>query len=543
MGFPPHPCPSHNNSKRRIIMDTRNNNMSDLTGYTVTHLGARLWLPYAIAKALEAERTMADVVTTATKIDSRVAHISIKSTPAPVNATGVPNALGIRVDSNDDLADAIALAERILKKAYNQLDPATAVFSMNLFIATAMYVSYSEKTQSLQVMLDFLIDPNWDSELQMLQCLRNAKTSFQQKAAHSWFGTFVKNFKPISSERAERLVKRCHVHWSTAIDTSVVKLKPKPSRTIQVFVPEAIDKAIEALDNIVEARRGGGEGVLENARLHDGFRRVPDAKKAGRQLDKTKLQFENLAAPIERLQMDLALASAMSPADFRMTPLLLLGDPGIGKTYLAMQLAQALGVNMEKLSAGGAQGGFQLTGSHNSWTGARPGALFTLLAEGQYATPVVVIDEVDKIRDSQYPVLPVLLDLFEPQTAKCFKDEFFEMQFDASRIIFVLTANSLEGVPAPLLSRLEVFDIARPEPAQRMRIIQNEAAMLRRKTGLNIRLDKAGFEALADRVDIDLRKTTRLVSEAFARALQARELVAKLLVPKVEGRLKMGFGG
>ena len=523
-------------------MDTRNNNMSDLTGYTVSHIGARLWLPHAVAKAVEAERALADVVATPAKFDTRVAHASIKSTPATFNAIGIPNALGIRVSSNHDLADAIALAERILKKANNHLDPATVAFSKNVFIATAMYISYSEKTQSLQVMLDFLIDPTWDDKLQILYCLRNAKTSFQQKAAHSWFGTFVQSIKPLSAERAERLVKRCHAHWSSAINTSDVKVKPKSARQIQVFVPKAIDKAIEALDNIVEARRGGGEGVLENARLHDGFRRVPDAKKAGRQLDKTKLQFENLAAPIERLQVDLALASAMHPADFRMTPLLLLGDPGIGKTYLAMQLAQALGVNMEKLSAGGAQGGFQLTGSHNSWTGARPGALFTLLAECQFATPVVVIDEVDKIRDSQYPVLPVLLDLFEPQTARCFKDEFFEMQFDASRIIFVLTANSLEGVPAPLLSRLEVFDIARPEPAQRLRIIQNEAATLRHKTGLNIRLDKASCEALADRQDIDLRKTTRLVSEAFARALQAGELVAKLLMPKAEGRLQMGFG-
>ena len=526
-------------------MDTRNNNMPALTGFTIAHSGTRLWLPHAVAKAVEAERAIAnETATLIVKAEAQsVARSSITSTPVPVNASGVPNALGIRVGSNDDLADAIKLAERILKQANHQLDPVTAAFSKHLFIATAMYVCYAEKTQSLQAMLDFLIDPTWDSELQMLQCLRNAMKAFQQKAAYLWFGTFVKTIKPVSAERAARLVKRCHAHWSTAINTITVKVKPKSSRAIQVFVPEVIDKAIEALGNMVEARRGGGDGVLDNARLHDGFRRVPDAKKAGRQLDKTKLQFENLVAPIQRLQVDLALASAMSPADFRMTPLLLLGDPGIGKTYLAMQLAQALGVNMEKISAGGAQGGFQLTGSHNSWTGARPGALFTLLAEGQFATPVVVIDEVDKIHDSQYPVLPVLLDLFEPQTAKCFKDEFFEMQFDASRIIFVLTANSLEGVPAPLLSRLEVFDIARPEPAQRMRIIQNEAAMLRRKTGLNIRLDKVGSDALADRQDIDLRKTTRLVSEAFARALQARELVAKLLVPKVEGRLQIGFRG
>lgn len=126
-------------------------------------------------------------------------------------------------------------------------------------------------------------------------------------------------------------------------------------------MPEAIDKAIETLGNIREDRRSGGDAVLDNARMHDGFRRVPDAKRAVRQLDKTKLQFENLAAPIERLQVDLTLASAISPADFRMTPILLLGDPGIGKTYLAMQLAQALGVNMEKISAGGSQGGFQPT--------------------------------------------------------------------------------------------------------------------------------------------------------------------------------------
>ena len=204
-------------------MDTRNNNMSDLIGYTVSHLGARLWLPYAIAKAVEAERTMADVVATATKIDSRVAHTSIKSTPTTFSATGVPNALGIRVGSNDDLADAIALAERILKKANNHLDPATATFSKNLFIATAMYVSYSEKTQSLQVMLDFLIDPTWDSELQMLQCLRNAMKAFQQKAAYLWFGTFVKSIKPVSAERAARLIRRCHTHWSTAINTRLRK--------------------------------------------------------------------------------------------------------------------------------------------------------------------------------------------------------------------------------------------------------------------------------------------------------------------------------
>ncbi len=195
----------------------------------------------------------------------KLKRTSIKSAPATVNAIGIPNALGIRVGSNDDLADSIKLAERILKNANNHLDPATTAFSKNLFIATAMYISYSEKIHTLQVMLDFLKDPTWDSELQMLQCLSNAKTSFQQKAAYLWFGTFIKSIKPLSAERAARLVRRCHAHWSTAINTRGVKVKPKASRAIQVFVPEAIDKAIEALGNLREDRRGGGDSVLDNA--------------------------------------------------------------------------------------------------------------------------------------------------------------------------------------------------------------------------------------------------------------------------------------
>lgn len=525
-------------------MDTRNNNTPILSGYTVTHSGTRLWLPFAIAKAFDTERAIADEAATVAKTEAQRAKAYTSAKPAsqlPPDVNGSQNTLGIRIGTNDDLADATALAERILKKAKKHLDPATAEFSKNLFIATAMYVAHTENVCTLKVVLDFLVDPAWNSKLQMLQCLRDARTSFQQKASYFWFGAFVKKIEDLSDERAERLVKRCHAHWQTAINASLVKVKTKSQPNVQVFDPEATNKAIEALSNVKDDRRAGGDRVLENARMHDGFRSVPDASKAGRNLEKAKTQFENLVEPINRLQVDLALASAMKSEDFHITPILLLGDPGIGKTYLAMQLAQALGVGMEKISAGGAQGGFQLTGSHTSWTGSRPGSLFTLLAEGQYATPVVVIDEVDKIRDSQYPVLPVLLDLFEPQTAKCFKDEFFEMQFDASRIIFVLTANSLEGVPAPLLSRVEVFDVPRPEPAQRMRIIQSEAAMLRSKTGRQIKLDKASSELLAERKDIDLRKTTRLVREAFTRALQTGELVAKLLVPKFEGRHQIGF--
>lgn len=125
----------------------------------------------------------------------------------------------------------------------------------------------------------------------------------------------------------------------------------------------------------------------------------------------------------------------MDPKRFRITPTLLLGDPGIGKTFLASELAKGLGGSTEKISAGGMQGGFQLTGSHSIFTSAKYGQVFKALAEGKTTSPVFVIDEVDKFGlDERYPILPVLLDLFEHDTACCFKDEFLEMNFDASRI-------------------------------------------------------------------------------------------------------------
>ena len=191
-----------------------------------------------------------------------------------------------------------------------------------------------------------------------------------------------------------------------------------------------------------------------------------------------------------------------------------------------MQMAQSLGVDIAKISADGAQGGFQLTGSHTSWTGARPRSLTALLAAGKSAAPVIVINEIDKIVDTHYPVLPVLLNLLERGTAKQFRDEFSEMEIDASKIIFVLTANSTVGIPEPLLSRVEVFNVPRPEAKQRLRIIHGIETKLCQETGLQFTLDQPSSRSLAERREIDLRAVTSLVKDAFAKAIAANKTIA-----------------
>ena len=144
-----------------------------------------------------------------------------------------------------------------------------------------------------------------------------------------------------------------------------------------------------------------------------------------------------------------------------------------------------------------------------------------------------MIDEVDKMGgDNRYPVLPVLLDLLEPETAKEFRDEFFEINVDASRIIFILTANRIEDIPEPLLSRVTIFNVKRPGTEQRLRIIENEVKDLCEATDNKMNLDKVSAQKLADRVDIDLRVTASIIHEAFVKAILAKKDTVELLIKK-----------
>ncbi|WP_112189071.1 MULTISPECIES: AAA family ATPase [Ralstonia] len=311
---------------------------------------------------------------------------------------------------------------------------------------------------------------------------------------------------------------------------------------IQVFGPAALALASENLQGVDRNQQRYAQLLLEQARTNDGYRALPRARSALKKLETALTLFGNLREPIQKLRIDLTLMSAMRAKDFRVRPILLTGQPGVGKTHFALKLAEILNVPMRKWSAGSAQASFQLTGSDSAWHHARPGMIVEMLAGGKSATPVLILDEVDKIgSDGRYPVTPVLLDLLESGTASAFQDAFFRMTFDASRIIYVLTANDPDAVPAPLLSRVEVFDIPAPEPEQRLQLILAEVRRLQRATGKRIELDASAAEALSERSDVDLRATHRLVQDAFATAMASGKAVAVLKVPRRAARLAIGF--
>lgn len=503
-------------------------------------VGRGLLVPAWLNQERQAETTPAKTVPATTTAPAPTSADASPKTP-PAGANDLASLL--HLDDEMALEHGRSLAARILKKHRTGLDSLSARFCDDVFAAVSLHVLYSTEHPTWAEVLLFLTDPLWDTTKQIFLHLQSSTTPPPNSIVGRWIFQTVRTVLKLPDNSMERYFRRSVAVITAAINSLGDKSKSRRIKTpagIPVFASEAMSKAFAYLDKIDEKQRDRAEHDLFEAGNNGGFRTVPNVRKAVKNLDRVAANFENLAEPIKHLQTELALAGAMAPSDFRVSPMLLLGDPGIGKTHLALQLATALGVSMDKLSAGSSQAAFQLTGSHPSWNRAMPGSIFTLLATGTSAAPVLVVDEVDKIGEGgQYPLEPTLLDLLELGTAKTFKDQFYDLQFDASRIIFVLTANDLAAVPTPLLSRVAVFKVPRPQPDQRLRIIQGEIARLRQKTHKHIDLDSTAND-LAERVDMDLRQTLRLCQEAFAVAMMARSATAKLTVPATTRR-SIGF--
>ncbi len=174
-------------------------------------------------------------------------------------------------------------------------------------------------------------------------------------------------------------------------------------------------------------------------------------------------ELPNFHEVLDDVKRQLALCQDSRDA-LEMTPMLLLGPPGIGKTHFARALAHLLGTGLGFISMSSLTAGWVLSGASSQWKGARPGKVFETLVDGAYANPVMVVDEIDKARaEHAYDPLGALYSLLEHDTAGTFTDEFAEVAIDASQLIWVATANDERAIPEPILNRMNVFEVEAPD--------------------------------------------------------------------------------
>lgn len=326
---------------------------------------------------------------------------------------------------------------------------------------------------------------------------------------------------------------------------------------VRVFDSAALAEADAALTGMRDQDAKRLRPALTRAARNEGWRSVPwavdpaAAIAQGSGIDLNPFaglgsDFGNFREVIEHLSLQWTCAShALDAGEARLEPILLLGPPGIGKTRLAHELARRMGTRMAVYSAGSAQAAFQLCGSDAGWSNAKPGIVFELLAQGDSAVPVLVVDEVDKIGmwTRENPV-NALLDLTEAETAQRFKDWCLQVTLNASKILVICTANEPAGLPSPLLSRLGVFHVQPPSVTQRKLIIENCFGRLveSHRCRDDLSLEEASAARAAETPDLDVRALLSMTRAGFAAALAASSDRVILSPPRrASGRRRIGF--
>ena len=318
--------------------------------------------------------------------------------------------------------------------------------------------------------------------------------------------------------------------------TAVVKQELAVASFSKVYSLDDVESALNDLsEGASDALRAIYEKMLKvgNLRFCVKPNRMPS-------VDDLAADLPNFAEPLADIRKQIALCLETDDR-LELMPMLLLGEPGIGKTHFAKQLARLLGTSSHYVAMSSLTAGWILSGASSQWRNAKPGKVFDALVNGSYANPVIAVDEIDKAgSDAQYDPLGALYALLEHDTARAFVDEFAEVPIDAGNVIWIATANEAQAIPEPLLNRMNVYEIAPPDAAGARRIAQTIYDEIRTSHAWGQRFpDTLDDDALDMLAATPPRTMRRALLHAFGAArLDGRDVIAPSDIRADEGAAK-----
>ena len=286
-------------------------------------------------------------------------------------------------------------------------------------------------------------------------------------------------------------------------DASVAAIFEKELRKLERLYPQSPDFSVQY--NYLETLTD----LPWNEFTKDNF----NLKHAQKQLDKDHYGLEKVK---DRILEHLAVLKLRG--DLKSPIICLYGPPGVGKTSLGKSIAEALKRKYVRISLGGLHDEAEIRGHRRTYIGAMPGRIIQGLLKAGSSNPVFVLDEIDKIgNDFKGDPASALLEVLDPEQHNAFHDNYLDIDYDLSNILFIATANNLNTISQPLLDRMELIDITG--------YILEEKVEIGRRHLVPKQLENHGLV----KGDVDIpKKTMEVIVDSYTRESGVRELDKKI---------------
>jgi ATP-dependent Lon protease len=325
----------------------------------------------------------------------------------------------------------------------------------------------------------------------------------------------------------------------TAADRPIVST---PYARHRLFDPRGLGTMRDRLESLSKDSAAKLEDYIRLLEQHGAWRRLaiapaPDA------LNPLRTRFPHFSTVIDWVAGHLALANLSPKNPLTLPPMLFAGDPGVGKTFFASELAKVLNTHYFEIGLASASSGFVIGGLDLGWSTGQSGQIFDALVSGPMGNPIIVLDEIDKTSgDAKFEVLGPLYPLLETHTAKRFKDEAVQLPIDASKIIWVATANNINHVSDPIQSRFTIMHVPTPTANEGVQIARHIYADMCQQNSWGTHFsDQLNPKVLGMVAETTPRAMRKLLTAAAGKAALAGRRVIEPCDIKVEARRQLGF--